>query len=119
VKRILIVEDEQNIRLLVRLVLQNHYELREAGDGLEALAILADWRPDLALVDVSMPNLDGIELCRRIKSDPTTQDVRVILVTGLTQNRDRLRGEEAGADGYLKKPFSPSVLTEQIAALLG
>lgn len=119
-KRILIVEDQADIRKLIRMTLEfEDYEIREAADGASGLRLARDFRPDLMLLDVMMPGeLDGLQVCRRIKHDDATQSIRVVLLTARGQARDREAGREAGADEYLVKPFSPLQLIETIERLL-
>ena len=119
-KRVLIVEDQADIRKLVRMTLEfEDYEIHEANDGAAGLRLARDVRPDLLLLDVMMPGeLDGLQLCHRIKRDPATAHMRVVLLTARGQARDREAGRDAGADEYLVKPFSPLQLIETIGRLL-
>jgi len=103
--RILIVDDEpQNVEVLSRLMHRLGYEVRTAFDGPQALTAVAQEQPDLILLDVNMPGLDGLEVCRRLKSEPSTRLVPVVLITTLSGSEDRIRGVEAGADDFLSKP---------------
>ncbi len=115
-KRILLTDDEEPVRTLVALTLKSdgQYEFLEATDGVEALDIARREMPDLILLDVLMPHIDGIEVCTRLKNDPVTRHIPIILLTALVQERDRQRGRQAGADGYFSKPFSPTALLETI-----
>jgi len=119
-KRILIVEDQSDIRKLIRMTLEfENYEIFEAADGVSGLALVVSERPDVILLDVMMPGeLDGLQVCKRIKSDPATAHVKVILLTARGQERDRVAGESTGADVYLVKPFSPLQLISVIEGLL-
>ena len=94
------------------------YHLLEAGDGEQALAAVKEHSPDLVLLDVMMPKLDGIEVVRRIKADPDTAAIPVLLLSAKAQSKDIAAGLEAGADGYITKPFDPLDLLERVAALL-
>jgi two-component system, OmpR family, phosphate regulon response regulator PhoB len=119
-KRVLIVEDQADIRKLIRMTLEfEDYEIHEAGDGSEGLSAAQALRPDIVLLDVMMPGeLDGLQVCQRIKADPTLHSARVVLLTARGQQRDREAGESAGADDYLVKPFSPLQLIETMERLL-
>jgi two-component system, OmpR family, phosphate regulon response regulator PhoB len=119
-KRVLIVEDQADIRKLIRMTLEfEPYEIHEAADGAFGLRMAGAVRPDLMLLDVMMPGeLDGLQVCERIKSDPATMDIKVVLLTARGQVRDREAGKAAGADDYLVKPFSPLQLIETIERLM-
>ena len=117
--KILIVDDEPAIRFLISATLEDEgYELFEAADGLEASELIQENRPDLVILDVMMPGLTGYELCSRIKQDPVTQKIKVIMLTAKAQEQDKLQSRQAGADYYLRKPFSPMELTQVVADLL-
>ena len=120
-KRVLIVEDQADIRKLIRMTLEfENYEIHEASDGSFGLRMAQAIRPDVMLLDVMMPGeLDGLQVCQRIKSDPTMGGVKVVLLTARGQQKDRESGEQAGADEYLVKPFSPLQLIETLEQLLG
>lgn len=116
---VLVVDDnESSARLLERLLTVDGYKVRTARDGPEALAIVAGEHPDLVLLDVVMPKLDGFETCRRLKHDPATRLVPVVLVTALHDRSDRIRGLEAGADDFLSKPFNAAELSARMRSLL-
>jgi signal transduction histidine kinase len=103
---VLVVDDEASNRELMRDLLQRQgYRVFEAADGEEALAQVEGLPPDVVVLDVMMPKLDGFETCRRLKADPRTAPVPVLLVTALTDRRDRLAGIEAGANDFLTKPL--------------
>src|SRR5947209_4305898 len=103
--RILVVDDEEGNRRLLREILEPQgYEVREAADGDEALAAMAESAPDLVLLDLMMPRRDGYSVCREIKSDPRTRLVPVIILTTLDQMQDKLKAIELGADDFLNKP---------------
>ena len=120
-KRVLIVEDQADIRKLIRMTLEfENYEIHEASDGSFGLRMAQAIRPDVMLLDVMMPGeLDGLQVCQRIKSDPTMSGTKVVLLTARGQQKDREAGEQAGADDYLVKPFSPLQLIETLEQLLG
>ena len=117
---VLIADDDDDIRALVGFRLQRvGYDVVAAVDGAEALALALEHRPALALLDVSMPKLDGYEVTRRIRADETTRAMPVILLTARAQEADVARGFETGADDYVKKPFSPQELAARVQAILG
>jgi len=108
---ILIVDDEPPILDLVRFTLEDaDVRVVEASDGVEALVVARRVRPDLILLDVHMPRLDGLEACRQIRRDPALARTPIVMLTAAGQEADRARGREAGADEYLTKPFSPLAL---------
>jgi two-component system alkaline phosphatase synthesis response regulator PhoP len=117
---ILTVDDDDRIRRLVQFNLQRAgYRVSTAADGLEALDQIGQERPDLVLLDINMPRLDGIELLRRLRADPDTAALPVILLTAKAQDEDILEGKRSGADYYLTKPFSPVELLSVIREALG
>ena len=118
-QRILLVEDEPAIREMVVMALtRNGYEVEEAGDAREAEVRLADRLPDLILLDWMLPGTSGMELARRLRRDAYTEDVPIIMLTARTEEDDRVRGLEVGADDYITKPFSNRELAARIKAVL-
>ena len=118
-QRILIVDDNEPNRGILEARLTGHgYEVLHAGDGEEALAAAKEHRPDLILLDVMMPKIDGIEVCRRLKSDPAMSFVPIILVTAKAESNDVVEGLDAGADEYLTKPIDQKALVARVKALL-
>ncbi len=119
-KRVLIVEDQADIRKLIRMTLEfEPYEIHEAADGVDGLRRATELRPDLILLDVMMPGeLDGLQVCARVRANPELKNTRVVLLTARGQNQDRDAGQQAGADEYLIKPFSPLQLIETIERLM-
>jgi CheY-like chemotaxis protein len=119
-KRVLIVEDQPDIRKLIRMTLEfEAYEIHEASDGASGLRLAQSVLPDLVLLDVMMPGeLDGLQVCQRLKSSPVTRGIKVVLLTARGQARDREAGGAAGADDYLVKPFSPLQLIDTIERLM-
>ena len=116
---ILIVDDvAANARLLERLLRGQGHHVVFARDGEEALERVRDDHPDLVLMDVMMPTLDGFETCRRLKNDPKTRLVPVVLITALQESRDRIRGLEVGADDFLCRPVNTAELTARVRSLL-
>ena len=119
-RRVLIVEDQADIRKLIRMTLEfEPYEIHEASNGSEGLQRAAELRPDLILLDVMMPGeLDGLQVCARVRALPALQATRVVLLTARGQTQDRAAGQQAGADAYLTKPFSALQLVETIERLM-
>lgn len=116
--RILVVDDAPaNLRLLVG-GLGDVYELRVAKSGPDALALLEGWTPDLILLDVMMPDMDGLEVCRRLKAHATHREIPVIFVTGRDEESDELEGLEAGAVDYIAKPFSLPIVKARVSTHL-
>jgi|SRR5882724_7039497 len=116
---ILVVDDEPPILELVRFTLEDEQiRVLEAGDGLQALETALAARPDLILLDVQMPRLDGLEVCRRLRADASLAGTRIVMLTAAGQDGDRARGLAAGADEYLTKPFSPLALFTLVRSLL-
>ena len=117
--RILVVDDNQlNIDLLNTRLTMEYYDVATALNGEEALAILARESIDIVLLDVMMPGIDGFEVCERIKGDPATMDVPVVMVTALDQMQDRVRGLKAGADDFLTKPVNEMQLLARVKSLV-
>lgn len=115
--RVLLVDDEAGLRELVRLYLENaDFEVVEASNGVEAEAELQNGSFDLIILDIMMPKLDGLSLCRRLRS--SHQDLPILLLTAKGEEVDRLLGFEYGADDYVVKPFSPRELAARAKALL-
>lgn len=116
--RVLVADDSESIRTLFeRLLAAEGYGIVSATDGVEALEAVRDHRPDVILLDVTMPRLDGLEVCRRLKADPATRLTPVVLVTGQSGFDDRIRGIEAGADDFLSKPVHPHELRVRVRSL--
>ena len=119
-RTILVADDDPDIQSLVVLRLERSgYRVIRASDGEEALALALAEHPDLAVLDIMMPKLDGCEVTRSLRSHPETADMPVILLTARVQDGDVTRGLEAGATDYVKKPFSPQELGARVASILG
>ena len=117
---VLVAEDDDDIRALVVYRLERSgYEVVQAQDGEEALRLASECDPDLAILDVMMPKLDGYEVTRRLRRDDATSRLPVILLTARTQESDVSQGFAAGADDYIRKPFSPDELRARVQAILG
>lgn len=118
--KILVVDDEIYIVHILDFSLgMEGYEVVTALDGEQALEKARSEKPDLIVLDIMMPKLDGYETCKRLKADPATKDVPVILLSAKGRNVDQKVGFEVGADDYITKPFSPRKLVERINAILG
>lgn len=118
-KKILIVEDEQAIREMTVFHLSRAgYEVFEAEDCREARVLLADNRPDLALIDWMLPDMSGLELTRNLKRDKNFEDLAIIMLTARAEEHDKVSGLEGGADDYITKPFSPRELIARIETVL-
>lgn len=116
---ILVVDDEvKNVKLLEALLTPSGYHIEKAYNGQEALDRVARSRPDLILLDVMMPVLDGYEVCQRLKNNPETQFIPIVIMTALSQVDDRIKGKEAGADDFLTKPVDRRELMARIQSLL-
>lgn len=117
--RILVADNDEDILMLVAFRLERMgYEVLVARDGAEALERAREELPDLCVLDVMMPKLTGYDVTRALRADPRTQDVPVILLTARVQEADVRSGYDAGADDYVRKPFSPQELRERVAAAL-
>jgi DNA-binding response OmpR family regulator len=117
---VLVAEDDADILALVAYRLERAgYDVLTATNGEEAADLAASECPDLAVLDIMMPRLDGYGVTRRIREDESTSGIPVILLTARVQEADVARGFEAGADDYIKKPFSPQELRARVQAVLG
>ncbi len=119
-KKIMVVEDEKSLRKLESILLEARgYRVCSMCDGKEALEAIEKEMPDLVLLDVMLPIVDGFEVCRQIKSNEETRHIPVIMVTAKTSLEDITRGEQVGANAYLTKPFKSAKIIENIQAFLG
>lgn len=118
--KILVVDDNtQNLELLVEyLQTIDDVETSTAADGIEALEMVRQVKPDLVLLDIMMPRMSGFEVCRKLKSDPNTRDIPVIMVTALNELSDIERGVESGTDDFLSKPVNRLELITRVKSLL-
>ncbi|MCB9251471.1 MAG: response regulator transcription factor [Flavobacteriales bacterium] len=118
--KILIVDDEPDIIEFIRYTLEKEgYTVDQASNGLDAIKRSTEFKPDLILMDVMMPVLDGIETCRQIKENPKTNHIFIVFLTARAEEFSELAGFEAGADDYIHKPIKPRVLLSRIKAILG
>ncbi len=118
-KRVLIVDDEANIvASLEFLMRQKGYDVRVAGNGVEALAAVADFDPDLMLLDVMMPQMSGYDVCQKVRAGPDGQRVKIVMVSAKGREVEVSKGLALGADAYVTKPFSTRDLVAQIQELL-
>ncbi|HXH84435.1 MAG TPA: response regulator [Candidatus Tectomicrobia bacterium] len=116
---VLVVDDESDIRaLVVHHLARDGFRCRTASSGPEALAEVRQRRPDLLLLDLMLPGLDGLEVCRRLRANPATAALPIIMLTAKAEEVDRVVGLELGADDYLVKPFSPKELVARVRAVL-
>ncbi|MGH3009996.1 MAG: response regulator [Gaiellaceae bacterium] len=117
---IVVAEDDEDIlRLVATRLDRDGYEVVQTRDGAQALAAVRDRKPALALLDVSMPALDGFEVLTRIRRDEALTATRVVLLTAMAQEHDVRRAFDAGADGYIRKPFGLAELSAKVAELVG
>ncbi len=116
---VLVVEDEQDVAELIRYNLAKEgYHVRVTGNGADALRQAREAPPELILLDIMVPQLNGWEVCRRLKQDPETRGIAVIMVTGRAEEGDKVLGFEMGADDYVTKPFSPRELLARVRAVM-
>jgi DNA-binding response OmpR family regulator len=118
-RRVLLADDDLALRRLIATTLgTTDFELLQATDGEEALQIARQQHPELVLLDVNMPKLDGFAVCQQLKREPETAGIKIVMLTARGAAADRARGREAGADDYFVKPFSPVQLLNKVYALL-
>ena len=116
---VLVADDEhENRALFLRLLGVEGYEVHTVGDGVSALAAIERHRPDVILLDVQMPGLDGFEVCRQVKQNPATRLTPVVIVTGLNERHNRIKGINAGADDFIVKPFDTEELRARVRSLI-
>lgn len=117
--RVLVVDDIlPNVKLLEAKLSSEYYDVLTATNGLDALEKVVSQSPDIVLLDVMMPGMDGFEVCRRIKANPATAHIPVVMVTALTDSSDRIKGLEAGADDFLSKPLNDTALMSRVRSLV-
>jgi DNA-binding response OmpR family regulator len=119
-RRVLIAEDEESILASLEFVVRAAgHDVRLARDGEQAIAALADYRPDLVLLDLMLPKASGLEVCRAVRADPALAATKVLMLTARGGSNDVSRGIGAGADAYMVKPFSTRELGERVRQMLG
>lgn len=119
-KSILIVDDEPNILLSLEFLMQQEgYEVRTATNGDEALLAVGEKQPDLILLDIMMPKLDGFEVCQKIRSNPNWKNIRIVILTAKGREVDQEKGLALGADDYIIKPFATKHLVKKVKTVLG
>jgi CheY-like chemotaxis protein len=116
---VLVADDEEDILTLVSTIVERAgHEVVSVRDGAQALAAIRERRPDLVVLDISMPEVDGLEVLRRVRADGETRELPVLLLSARAQEADVRRGFDTGASAYVKKPFSPSELARRVDELL-
>lgn len=119
-KKILVVDDEEEIAFLIkRRLIKSGYEVLTASNGTSALLLAKKEQPDLIVLDVMMPEPNGLDVCRALKQDPQFKSIRIILLSARDQLKDKEAGLKAGADLYVTKPFEPEELIKNVQTLLG
>lgn len=117
--RIVMIEDEEDIAALIKMQAEiSGYKIQVAGDGIEGYSLVEKEKPDLVLLDVMLPGENGLDICRKIKANPETKSIPVIILSAKGEEIDVVLGLELGADDYVPKPFSPKVLFSRIKAVL-
>jgi two-component system, OmpR family, phosphate regulon response regulator PhoB len=118
-KKVLIVDDQPNIRWMIHLALRKHFALEESGSAADAYACVKRERPDGIVLDVLMPgSMNGFQLCERLKRDPEFADIHIVLLTACGQVADQELGRAVGANAYFLKPFSPVALANHLMKVL-
>ncbi len=117
-RKLLIIDDDPRLRTLLLLTIGANYTVLQACDGEEGLRLARDEKPDLVMLDVTMPVMDGFEVLTRLKGESTTRDVPVLMLTGRDAPEDVQRARDLGAGDYFVKPFSPCALLDKLAEIL-
>jgi len=118
-KKVLIVDDEPHIVNLIKMTLEDKYEVIEAFSGTEALNIVKKTTPDIVLLDLMMPHIDGFKTCQMLRELPQTKRTPIMILSAKSQISDKFRSVNVGADDYMVKPFDPEDLAKRVAANLG
>jgi len=118
--KLLVADDKSELRKLIRITFAgDDCRIVEADNGEDAIRLIQSEKPQIALIDIMMPGIDGLEVCRRVRADAAVATTRLILVTARGQQTDVMEGIKAGADDYIIKPFSPESLRQRVLANLG
>ena len=117
-KKILAVDDNPNNTAIMEELFGEHYDLRTAANGKEAIKIALDFQPDLILLDIMMPDMDGYEVCRRLRRYPSLSETKIIMVTAKGALEDKVTGYEVGASDYITKPFDEKNILESVEFFL-
>jgi two-component system phosphate regulon response regulator PhoB len=118
--KILIAEDDPTVRALIQMTLDSGVtEILEVEDGKAALTVANEQLPELIFLDWSMPGSDGLAVCRALRDEPRTADIKIVMLTARADEEDRVEAFEAGADDYITKPFSPVQLLDKVIEVLG
>jgi CheY-like chemotaxis protein len=117
-KKALIVDDETNVRRLLHAILSKTFDVYEAEDGRQAIEIANTQKPDIVLMDMMMPKMDGLTACHMIKNDPATKSIPVIMVTAIGFDLNIKLSQQMGASGYITKPFSSEEILHKIAQVM-
>jgi CheY-like chemotaxis protein len=116
---ILIVEDHDSIRdLMIAIFSNTDYEIYHAKDGKEALKMVSNYNPDVVLLDIQLPEVNGFDVCESIKNNPVLFHTKILMISSQSQKFDLQKAKEVGADGYIIKPFKPNTLMEKVEQLL-
>lgn len=113
-KKMLAVDDNPNNNAIVEELFGDHYDLRTAMTGEDALQIAQDFQPDIVLLDIMMPGMDGYEVCRRLREQPALADIKILMVTAKGALEDRVKGYEVGANDFITKPFEEENILESV-----
>jgi CheY-like chemotaxis protein len=117
-KKILAVDDNPNNNAIIEELFAEHYDLRTATTGEEALRIASDFQPDVILLDIMMPGMNGYEVCRRLREHPSLGDIKILMVTAKGALEDRVKGYEVGANDFITKPFEEKNILESVEFFL-
>lgn len=118
-RKLLLIDDEPAIQTLVRLVMEGDgWQVLVAGEGAPGLALAREQHPDVILLDVALPDLSGLEVCRQLKADPETASIPIAMLTAMAQETDRRAALALGADDYVTKPWRPAALMARVTSLL-
>lgn len=117
-KKISVIDDSRITQMIIKGVLSDNYEMDFQKNGLDAIAAIKEFMPDLVLLDIHLPDIDGYEVCRVLKNDEKTKDIPIIFITSMDSEQERVKGFEAGSEDYVVKPFYPQELLARVKAHL-